>query len=271
MGKKQREKNIVVLIEGPSERTVFGIALPELYESIGEDYNIHFALLYEDCEEVRGDITAKYGVTPATIEGLISKLYIGRVLAEKKFYARDITEIIHIIDLDGAYIPDENIVQGENPNHVDRLFYTENSIINPSAHDIADRNARKRANIDALLSLPKGKIKVWHNPENPKSKQSSVPYSLYYFSSNMDHFIHNDANLPQGRDKFQLAEVFRNGFIDNISGYVSFFTDDPASAGEMSYEESWAFIREPGPNSLARHTNIDLLFKRLQRMADEGE
>lgn len=269
MGKKQREKNIIILIEGPSERTVFGIAIPEMYESIGADYNVHFALLYEDCEEIRGDITSKFGVTPETIEGLISKLYIGRVLEEKKFYARDISEIIHIIDLDGAYIPDDNIVQGDNPNNVDRPFYTENSIINQSVQNIVDRNARKRANIDALLSLPQGKIKVWHNPDNPKSKQSLVPYSLYYFSSNMDHFIHHDANLPNSQDKFHLAEIFRNGFIDNTADYVSFFTGDPDAAGDMSYEESWTFIREPGLNSLARHTNIDLLFKRLQSLVNE--
>lgn len=268
MGKKQRDNNIVVLIEGASEQTVFEIALPELFDAIGDDYNVHFSFICEDGEDVRGDITSKHGVTPETIEGLISKLYIGHVLEEKKFYARDIDEIIHIIDLDGAFIPDDNIVQGENPNGEDKPFYTENTIINRSVSSIVERNARKQENIRALLALPKGKIRVWHNPDNPKSKQSKVPYSLYYFSTNLDHFIHNDANLPGGRTKFNLAQVFANGFIDDIEGFVSFFTNDPASAGDMTYEESWAFIQEPGINSLTRHTNIDILFKRLQTMAE---
>lgn len=270
MGKKPKEKHILILIEGSSEQTIFEMSLPEMFDAIGDDYNVHFAFICEDGNDVRGDISSKHGVTPDKIEGLISKLYVGHVLEVDKFYARDISEIIHIIDLDGAYIPNENIVQGDNPNGEDKPFYTESTIINRSVSSIEERNKRKRDNIAALLTLPKGRIRVWHNPDNPKSKQSTIPYSLYYFSTNLDHFIHNDANLPStGRAKVNLAEVFANGFIDDLDGFISFFVDDPASAGEMTYEESWNFIRQPGIASLQRHTNIDILLKRLQAMADE--
>lgn len=268
MGKNEREKHILVLIEGSSEETILQISLPELFEAISDLYTVHFAFIFEDGNDVRGDITSKHGVTADTIEGLISKLYVGHILETDKIYARDIDEIIHIIDLDGAFIPNENIVQGENPNGEDKPFYTDSTIINRSVPSIIERNKRKRENIQALLSLPKGKIRVWHNPDNPLSKQSKVPYSLYYFSTNLDHFVHNDANLPTGRIKVNLADAFASGFIGNIEGFVSFFADDPASAGDMSYEESWAFIQESGLNSLTRHTNIDILFKRLITAAE---
>lgn len=183
MGKKPKEKHILILIEGSSEQTIFEMSLPEMFDAIGDDYNVHFAFICEDGNDVRGDITSKHGVTPDKIEGLISKLYVGHVLEVDKFYARDISEIIHIIDLDGAYIPNENIVQGDNPNGEDKPFYTESTIINRSVSSIEERNKRKRDNIAALLTLPKGRIRVWHNPDNPKSKQSTIPYSLYYFST----------------------------------------------------------------------------------------
>lgn len=268
---KPREKNVIILIEGKSERTTFELALPELFDQIADDYRVHFPVIFEDEKEKGGDITSKYGITPLTIIGCINKLFISKVLDETKIYARDIAEIIHIIDLDGAYIPDDNIRCGTNPNGEDKAYYAADSILTDDVQKITNRNQRKRENIEALLALPNGKIRVWQNPENPKSKQYEVPYSIYYFSSNLDHFIHNDANIPSGLSKVQLAEAFRNGYIDDINGFIDFFMTDPNSAGEMSYSQSWAYIQQRNLNSLTRRTNVDILLKRLITVAQENK
>ena len=58
-------------------------------------------------------------------------------------------------------------------------------------------NDRKRKNLEHLLTLPEQKIKV---------RTKSIPYEIYFFSSNLDHFINNDANVETG--KKYLADQF---------------------------------------------------------------
>ena len=263
MSDKQHGKNVIILIEGKSERIAFELALPDLFDRIASDYQIHFATIFEDDIEKCGDITSKKGITPQTIEGCICKLFIRKVLEETKIYVRDISEVIHIIDLDGAYIPEDHILKGINPTGENKPFYDSEKIITDNVDAIIDRNKQKRNNIDKLLSLPDGKITVWQNPDNPASKQRKIPYSLYYFSSNLDHFIHNEANITSIYSKVHLAETFRNGFVDNTDGFTDYFINDPDSAVDKSYLQSWANIQEAGLNSLSRHTNIDILLKRL--------
>jgi hypothetical protein len=151
MGKRPHEKNVIILIEGQSERRAFELALPDLFSRISDDYRIHFPLLYEDNTEKGGDITAKTGITPITIEGCIAKLFIAKILEETKIYTRDIKEIIHIVDLDGAYIPNENILCRINPTIAVKPYYEEAAIRTDNIQSIIDRNNRKRENIEALL------------------------------------------------------------------------------------------------------------------------
>jgi hypothetical protein len=105
MGKKPRYKNVLFLIEGMSEKKAFEIAIPELFENIDESYQVFFPRIVEDGIEKGGDITSKYGITSETIEGCICKLFLDNFFEEQKIYPRHITEIIHIVDLDGAFVP----------------------------------------------------------------------------------------------------------------------------------------------------------------------
>ena len=45
-----------------------------------------------------------------------------------------------------------------------------------------------------------------------------------------------------------------------------FFFENETETTDMSYDESWDFIRS-GENSLKRHTNVNLLIKRLMSLA----
>ena len=113
------------------------------------------------------------------------------------------------------------------------------------------RNITKSYNLNIMSSLLTIKV---------GSKR--IPYSLYYFSCNLDHFIHNDANLDS-RLKCSLADTYARMYYGKPEAYMEEMLNDLDAAKGMSYSESWEFARE-GLNSLHRHTNINVLFELLK-------
>ncbi len=87
-----------------------------------------------------------------------------------------------------------------------------------------------------------------------------IPYEVYFFSSNLDHFINHDANIEGGKKR--LADLFMRKYGLDTDAFVSFFFDDANSIGHMGYEESWEFVKD-GSHSVRRFTNIDCLIRRL--------
>ena len=52
-----------------------------------------------------------------------------------------------------------------------------------------------------------------------------------------------------------------------VSGMDTFFEENETVTTDMTYGESWDFIKS-GENSLKRHTNVNLLIKRLKAIAE---
>ena len=245
MGKRPKRKVILVLVEGNTDRRTLEDTITSLYESIDSEIEVFFPVIREEEKDVGGDITTTKKVWPRNIESAIYDRFLYDFFDEMKLLPKDITEIIHIVDMDGAYIDDEFIAEGEC-----RIRYTDGGIVTDNRARIIKRNEQKRENVDYLCSLEKITV-----------RQKRVKYSVYYFSSNLDHFLHNDANLDR-RMKNELAGLFQRRYEDDLQGFIKLFQEDSSAAGGMSYEESWDYIRE-GNNSIQRHTNIDVLFKRL--------
>jgi len=250
MGKRPKRKIVLLLVEGKSDREALQLAIPEFYDQIDENIEVFFPIIRKDEEEAGGDITSRIGVHPRNIEGEIYSLFLKDFFDEEKIMPKDISEIIQIVDIDGVYIPDEAVVEGENPNGTGKPYYGAESIICLNTDHIIKRNVYKRENLDYLSSLTTIKV-----------RQKTVPYSVYYFSSNLDHFLHHEANLEY-RMKCYLADTFAKNHIGDPEGFVEEISGDPAAVTGMTYEESWDYIRQ-GLNSLQRHTNINLLFDRL--------
>ena len=84
------------------------------------------------------------------------------------------------------------------------------------------------------------------------------PYGVYYFSSNLEHVLHNKRNLRR-REKDELAKEFERKFLQNKEAFIKQMRDSEIAA-EGDYEETWEFIGE-GENSLKRYTNFGLCLK----------
>ena len=222
-----RRKIVFVIVEGPADSTALGLFLEQFYSP--ERVHVHI---------VHGDITTRSGNIPSNI--------LKKVAAEIQEYARDnhlkslhFQEIIHLVDTDGAYVPDDAIIEDDS---VVEVLYSETEIRTVNKTEIINRNAQKRANIDKLSTTNE----IW-----------GLPYHVYYMSCNLDHVLYNKLNTSD-EEKKRDAHQFGKFYRDRLSEFITFISESEFSVtGE--YNKSWEFIKEE-KHSLERYTNMGLSF-----------
>ncbi len=234
-----RKKIVFVIVEGPSDDAALGVILVRLYDKNA----VHVEITH-------GDITSDRTVTPQNIAAKIGNMVRGYARSNH-YKAADFQEVIHLIDMDGAYIPDEAIVldaEREEP------FYTTTGIWTARPEQMIKRNQRKRENIDRICSISK----VW----------GAVPYRAYYLSSNLDHVLYDKLNSSD-EEKERDAYVFAKKYRDQPNAFLTFISDSGFSVcGD--YKKSWDFIKEE-KHSLERHTNLGLCFGCVKSVAFPGQ
>jgi predicted outer membrane protein len=104
-------------------------------------------------------------------------------------------EVVHIIDTDGAFIDDSMIKHGD----VDKIMYNDTGIETNSVDKTISRNKQKRDVVRRMIDITK--------------VLSKVPYSVFYFSSNMDHVLHNNANMTND-EKGNAEDDFDDRYAD---------------------------------------------------------
>lgn len=221
-----RKKIVFVIVEGPSDEEALGIIISRLY-----DRNVVFVQI------MHGDITSKEGVKSSNV---IAKLgdVIKSYASDNHYIKSDFKEIIHIADMDGAYVSKEYVIKDEYPKAVYDAEYIRTA--NPKG--IIRRNSQKSAVLNKLCTTPK----VW-----------TIPYRIFYMSCNLDHVLHNRPNCSD-EEKEKNSYLFAKQYKDNISGFLSFIRESEFSV-MCAYSESWEFIKQER-NSLIRHTNLGLHF-----------
>lgn len=272
---KQSPNIVIFLVEGKSDQIALEIPITEIITDKNPDYEVRF-ILQQRCvnrigEEVEdndeeddyvpeveyaygGDITTSNFVTPENIEIKITNRFIKPITRTEGIYPKRIARIIHVVDLDGAYIPDDRIVQFSTmESGWDRLYYNDinRTIETLNIDAVRKRNEHKRRNLDYLISLSDRGIKIG---------TKTIPYEVYYFSSNLDHFIHHNANLKDSKCK-RADEFVRKYGLDK-NKFCEFFFEDSASLGNLGYKESWKMVKREC-NSVRRYTNIDYLMRKM--------
>ncbi|MBR4749393.1 MAG: hypothetical protein IK083_07485 [Abditibacteriota bacterium] len=258
MAQKPKRKIKLFLVEGKSELEALRNAISEIYDQTDPSVYVRFLVRSENATDESGNhIIAERGgdVTaigdPTNIEKYIYTMLLKSFFDEEKLLPKDISEIIQITDLDGAYVPENSIKEDKR---LSKIRYEENRILCKNKGEIILRNERKKKNLDYLTS--KTAIKV---------RKLSIPYRLYYFSSNLDHFLHHEANLDP-LEKVKKAEEYSEQYLNAPEELARKITNDPGAVKGKSYEESWEYIKK-GTNSLSRHTNLNILLDELLAQA----
>lgn len=247
-------------VDGQSDIDALKVPFEDLFDQVGHD-DIDVRFRFADFQHKNhGDITSMAGVTTGNIEKTIYKYYFKNVDKRTELGWEDVTTIIHIIDLDGAYVPEEkiklftaaeqaradNLVTAGKPKNT--LYLEDHIAVRSNLLQRQETLQRKRKNIEYLLSLDEITV-----------GKRKVRYALYFFSCNLDHFLHGDANMT-GTEKMRHAANF-SSMVTDADSLVAYFTDNEFCT-ECDYEQSWKALRRDTA-SLQRGSNIHLLIKRI--------
>lgn len=231
----KNKKILLFIVEGITDKTCLGFVLSQILNS----NKVEFAL-------TNGDITSKNGIDANNVASKIGNIV--KQFSGKIFKPSDFIEIVHLVDMDGTYIVDSQIVEKTpeipiDPNKPQKPYYSDSQIFVDNIEVIIQRNKQKSAVLNRIISL--------------KSVWKTIPYSIYFFSCNLDHVMHGERNLFE-KDKLVYAEQFENNYGCSPQRFLDFLnTQEIAVQG--NYEETWHFIRTEC-NSLKRHTNFQLFF-----------
>ncbi|MGN0767704.1 MAG: hypothetical protein ACI4NF_08355 [Christensenellales bacterium] len=222
-----RKKIVFVIVEGPSDEEALGVLLNRIYDSKAVYVQVMHCDITTELDVNTSNVVAKIGD--------VVKKYAGRT-----FKSGDFSRIIHITDTDGAFIPDDAVV--EDAAAVKPL-YSATEIRTQRKSGIENRNLRKRECLNRLSSASR----IW-----------GVPYQIYYMSCNLDHALYGKLNSTDDEkesDSFAFAKKYR----DDIPSFMKYISESDFSV-VGSYPQSWQYISE-GLHSLERHTNFGLCFQ----------
>lgn len=227
-----RKKVVFVIVEGPSDDAALGVILNRLYDK----NKVHIEIMH-------GDITTDLNIDPNDIVSALGDIVKGYA-ASMHFSQDHFQEVIHLVDMDGAYIPDASIT---NKPDADKPIYSLTGIQTARPKQLILRNQHKRNKLNRISTLKK----VW----------VSIPYQAYYMSCNLDHVLYGKLNSTD-EDKENDAYAFAKRYKDDIDGFLTFISDSDFSRSE-GYKASWEFIKEDH-HSLERYTNLGLCFSSIR-------
>ena len=251
--KRKAKRVILFFVEGDSERIAFERPMARLIDLYypEERLEVGFCKRFGDLEG--GDITADMHISTQKIQRRLVRDFYKQYEEEYKCLPKDLLRIVQIVDMDGTYLePCEVCAFSPSRTGRTKVFYDSEAgkieCADPEA--IKERNKHKSEILSFLVDMDALTV-----------GSKSIPYSVYYFSSNLDHFLHMDANVQSG--KRALAEAFVNNYNNDLLGFCRFFREDEDASPCSSYHASWEFIRE-GSNSIKRGTNINLLLDLIE-------
>lgn len=254
--KRKKNKVLLFLVEGNSDVRTLENSIEEFLDSHDiSGITIKFAKLSKtkEGEEISGgDPTSDIDIYPGNIEEQITKR-IDKTTSEGVFiYPKEVVKIIQIVDMDGAYVLDESIVsRSEKDKREENRAYFEDKIETDNLFATTRNLQRKRENLDYLVSLNTFKLGT-----------NNVEYSIYFFSSNLEHFMYGIQNMSGDR-KVGAATDFSLECMDDPQVFENKMLTGDYLLTDMSYAESWDYIRERGMRSLSRVSNINLMLTNL--------
>lgn len=229
---RKTKKIILFIVEGITDEISLGLILSKLIE---KDKIVRFKV-------INGDITAKNGVTLSNIYVKIAN-YIKEFISRDIYTKSDILKVVHIVDMDGVYITDDLILEKK----IESIEYTTQNIYARNVDHIRNRNKQKSQILSKLSST--------------NMVYTNLPYSVYFFSSNIEHVMHNQQTVLSYQ-KRRYAEDLVDKFIASPVSFIEFINNKEFALA-LPYKDTWDFIKKD-TNSLKRYTNFNLFINTIK-------
>jgi len=203
---------VLVIVEGPSDAS----ALERYFVKYFDSDRIVTKIIH-------GDITTDKNIDQSKIKAHLGNK-VKSWITKDKFKKSDIDRIVHIVDMDGAYIDDKLIRFDESCKDP---FYSPISIKTSNVENIRLRNVQKRENVDTLST-------------NTSGIYNGIPYKVYYMSCNLDHVLYNLQNASD-KEKEDYALEFSEKYIDwkRLSIGIRFPKDYPTYFQQI--DQQWDY------------------------------
>lgn len=233
------KKYLLFIVEGQNDKKEIQAMLRSYYPNEMNE-------LYEDAYKINnGDITSNRLNNEKNIVKVLTDLVIrwrnGEGDPNQKILTSDIKQIIHIVDLDGTFIPEESIIESD----AGKIKYTDNSIECMTRSDVVGRNRKKGSIIRRLSAI--------HQIDN-------IPYTIFFASRNMDHVLFDAPDSSQ-REKSDNAWKFIAACKKN-SDIIADTIFKEGIGTDKDYAESWEEI-QCDFKSLQRHTNLNIMLQSI--------
>lgn len=235
-----REKRVVlILVEGPSDENALLEPMQAALDLAADGASHEARSLAFHC-----DVTTVLPFTWETsftvkerVRDTVRQFVIDRIATRHEYEWTDLDRIIHIVDLDGAFIPNERIVEGR----CEGFTYGCDSIIAKNISEVIDRNARKSA---AMLEL-------------------AVPYSVYFMSRNLEHALYGSAREFSDEEKKRLSAAFGKKYRNDPKGFIELLQSEEVKVPGDTVKETWCYAQQ-STNSLHRGSNLHLFFSSFE-------
>ena len=239
---------VVVIIEGASDKRY----LKEPLEAYYRKKHGHTCKIVT----VR-DVTGDPNVNDNTfVSEMVTRIELGLSDRENMIdndVAVMITEVVHVFDIDEAFVDDDLIVENEN---CDNFTYSRKGISYKSKQAVISRNKTKRGRIETLLKMKE--ITLFGK---------TFPYQVFFYSVNIDDFHHDDAlNWDADTKNKRAAEFERQYFIERsqegkIKKFLQIFKNNNPEDFPETFEETWDYIKVDN-HSLNKCSNVFLIIKK---------
>ena len=254
--KKKRSKIILFLVEGKSEKFTLETSIERIVDEIcGKGIVVKFTTMAGG-----GDSTADSELNPKEIESEIShRIEKNSASGESEdyIYPKQVVKMVQIVDLDGAYVNKENIIQRSEPmDRGENRRYYEDRIETDNWRSTNKNLERKRTNLDYLSSIDTFKL-----------GSNRVEYKVYFFSSNLEHFLYGIQNFgiqDNKGGKVGQAKQYSSECSNDKEYFANTMQHGENVLKGMSYRESWDYVKQRGTRSLSRCSNINLMIDDLR-------
>lgn len=229
-----KRKTLLLITEGTSDANALVAPLQNLLDNVRVgDF------------QVRCDVTVArlfpagfrqdHGFTPNWNIGQTVDKLVDEYRTRESKSVESLGWIVHLTDLDGAYIPDDTVEQDAS---LERREYSTTGIVSPDRKATLAELAEKRRCIDILVDAKTdycrpSKKQIWH-----------VPYRLFYMSRNLEHALHGvDGDLDRD-EKDDFASEFAADNLDPATFRINLEQAEKRHGNMTDWKSSWLYARD---------------------------